>query len=60
MIASRLCFESVATGRPRAAVRGDPMAELRIGTHKTAARVGGNPIVTILFAIEHVTHEFAP
>jgi len=36
------------------------MTELRIGAHETATRVGGNTIVIVPFAIEHITHLIAP
>src|SRR2546427_9411798 len=56
MVAARLRLESGASRRSRTAVRGDPMAELRIGANETAARVCGNPVVVTPFAVHHMAH----
>src|SRR5262245_19293866 len=60
MITAGFGLESFVSGRPRAAVRRDPMAESRIRANEMTSSIAGNLVIVVPFAIEHESHIGSP
>src|SRR5215510_15699087 len=60
MITAGFGLESFVSGRPRTAVRRDPMAESRIRANEMTSSIAGNLVIVVPFAIEHESHIGSP
>src|SRR5262245_44237355 len=56
MITAGFGLESFVSGRTRAPVRSDPMTESRIRANEMTARIAGDLVIVVPFAVEHESH----
>jgi hypothetical protein len=53
MIAAGFGFEAAIAGRPGCAIRGDPVPEPRSRADEMPARIAGDRIIVLPFAMHH-------